>query len=304
MGITAMDDDSKQHKGFKIFDNGDDPTDPEEELLLSDDDLVPPSEIPAGGKDSRKSGSGGVRGFFTALLVIAALGGLGGLAYFGYEHLNERLNHIEAAGAHEVADLSNEIDARMNHFYSGFAAQHAEMQAQIENLLKLSENNARALESMKASMEASSQSLSKNISGMEKKIGDVSTRLSSLESDTSSRIGDLEKRLGPLADAVSITRQQVTGEIEELKKVIGNMDTRLGAFSKQIDALEPEVLLARIQEMNRDLTRKIEAVNNRVNMETGALEEKISAMEALIKSLRNLALPQNQSPEIIEQELQ
>lgn len=296
-----MDEDHKKPDGFKIFEDGSLSAESEKEEILLDESMI--SSDP---DDKRTRRPGGIKLFFRVVLVLIMIGAIGTSAYYAYDHVNKRLSQIEATGAHEVADLSKEIDERMGFFSEQFANQHADMQVQIEAIIKGVEANAAALENVKSTQE---QALSRGISGLENRIGELDRQLGNMESGITGRMDDVEDRVDAFAAAAETIRKIAT-EVEALKGNLNRIREKTDAFAERVDALRPDEMIREVRlqlaEIKQEFNQQIEATNNRLRQRTGLLENEISALEAMMKSFRELTLQQDLDgrPGIIEQELQ
>lgn len=294
-----MDEDRKKPDGFKIFENESVPAESEKEEILLDESM-----ISSDAENKRTHRPGGIKLFFRVVLVLVMIGVIGTGAYYAYDHVNRRISQIEATGAHEVADLSKEIDERMAFFSAQFANQHAEMYLQIESIIKRVEENAAALENVKSAQE---QALSKGISGLENRLGELDRQLGNMASEITGRMDNVEDRIEASA-ALSETVGKIAAEVAALKGDLNRIRERNDALAERVDALRPDEMTrevrSQLSEIQREFNRQIEATNNRLIQRTGLLENEISALEAMMKSFRELTLQQDGRPEIIEQELQ
>lgn len=296
-----MDEDRKKPDGFKIFEDGSLPAESEKEEILLDESMI--SSDP---EHKRTRRPGGIKLFFRVVLILIMIGVIGTGAYYAYDHVNKRLSQIEATGAHEVADLSKEIDERMGFFSEQFANQHADMQVQIEAIIKGVEANAAALENLKSTQE---QALSRGISGLENRLGELDRQLGTMESGITGRMDDVEDRVAAFAAAAE-TIGKIATEVEALKGDLNRIREKTDAFAERVDALRPDEMIREVRsqlaEIKQEFNQQIEATNNRLIQRTGLLENEISALEAMMKSFRELTLQQDQDgrPGIIEQELQ
>lgn len=302
-----MTDDQNKPDGFKIFDD-DAPSGEDEEtpLLLSEDMIAsePKASLAAKSGDE-KDGSGfrGMRLFFALLLVFCIFaGGIYGVYY----HLNNRLNDIEAAGSHEMADLSREIDERMGLFSTQFARQHAEMQVQIENLAQMADKNIEAIENIEKTVDANRQTLSGDIAALENRMDDLASRIDALDTKTTDTISEMEIRMEELADSAA-NSSKIAAAAQERMQAVDNLASRIDALSTRLervsDTITPEIR-EQTERFQQEFTQRVDALRDRMDSETDSLEDEIDALDAMIRSMRQVLLEQNGQTEIIEQELQ
>lgn len=301
-------------KTFKIFGDEPSPGHPEEEELLLDSDMIAsePGRLHKKAKPAKKTSRGfwGTALFFVLFFICL---GLGGALYLTYLHMDERLNHIEASGSHEVADLSRELDERMGVFSTQFAGQHAEMHLQIEALRKLVESNAASAQSMKTAIDSNKQAISQGLARLETGMTRLSDRLGKIDSETGGKIAAFEKQLAALAGVVETADKtgrdlaSVRQEMVSVRQEMEAMQARYAAVSARLDSLENEredtELQKQINELKKAFDQQLETMQNRMERKTISLEDDISALEAMMQSFKDLTLPDSDRTVIIEQEL-
>ncbi len=305
--------DDNNKKSFKIFGDDNASENPEEAEILLDDEMVISRGAPSKKqKIPKEKTTGGYRGPRPFLMVFLVFCILGGAIYVVYDHLNARLNHVEASGAHEVADLSKELDQRMGVFSAQFANQHAEMNLQIENLQKLLKESVASIKSMNTEINANKKAISDGMSGLESRFNKVDGQFDTFETAITGKINSLESktsafesRLNKLAE----TDQNIAEINREFKVVQTNLDTmgaRIGEISERLDSLASEKdaqdFTRHMEEMRQEFDQRFESMQNRMNSQTVSLEDEISALEAIMQSFKELTLQNNQR-EIIEQDL-
>ncbi len=313
--------DNEKHNGFKIF--GDD--DPEgatpaaekegaEEILLTDDGMIardsggPGSPAAAATKPPASAGRG-LRGvlFFILVLAFAAMGGGG---YLAWDHVNQRLNQIERAGIHEVADLSTEIDERMAVFSTQFAAQHAEMQMQLSALRESIEESAEEQSRLQTALTGTRETLSDRIEEMENRTSGLSQRLETDHEETNEAFSTLESRVASISDALTEAAGDTAGMASAIKDIRVDLEAvglRIDAVAKQVETAtqdEPDgEVMARVEALQQEMDRRFGETNDLMERQITDLEDEIAALEAMMKSLRDLATGPDGSSGIIEQEL-
>lgn len=312
--------DNEKHNGFKIFDD-DDPEGSSpaeegdaEEILLTDDGMVArdsgtPGSSPATVAAPPASAGRGLRGllYFILLLVFAALGGGG---YAAWDHINQRLSQIERAGVHEVADLSREIDERMGVFSTQFAAQHAEMQIQLSALQDRIEESAGERNNLRAELTATRETLSDRIDDIEDRMSGLQQRFGAEREEATEALRTLESRVESIADALT----EVTGDTAGMASAVGDIRDELEAMDRRIDAVAEQAetatqydagreAMARAEALQQEMDRRFGETNEWVEQQLADLEDEIAALEAMMKSLRDIAAGKDGSSGIIEQEL-
>ncbi len=302
-----MTDDQNKPGGFKIFDDDAPSGEDEETPLLPSEDMIasePKASLAAKSGD-QKGGSGfrGMRLFFALLLVFCIFAGS---IYGVYYHLHNRLNDIETAGSHEMADLSREIDDRMGLFSTQFARQHAEMQVQIENLAQLADKNIEAIENIEKTVDANRQTLSGDIAELENRMDDLSGRIDALDAKTTDTIREMEIRMEELADSVA-NSSKIAAAARERMQAVDNLASRIDDLSTRLeqlsDTITPEIR-EQTERFQQEFTQRVDALRDRMDSETDSLEDEIEALDAMIRSMRQVLLEQDGQTEIIEQELQ
>lgn len=306
-----MDENNPKRAGFKIFDDDAPPGAPDEETTPSDDDgIAAGPEAPADRKPARG------KGILFGILIVLAFGVTGTMMYLGYTHLNGRLNRVEAVGAHEIAGLSEAIDNRMGVFSTQFASLHTEMQTQIETLEKRVADNQSALENQETALHEQRQTASDRISGLENRLGEISSRLDrrindvqDVQAETAGRTDALENRMAHLADAVDMAWEMAL-TMEVLTRDLNRMGARVDDLEAQAETFAPDAIKQdvtrhmdeQIDRIQQDIHRQIEAILNRMDQKTGALEADIETLEAMLQSMEMIILDSYPS-QIIEQEL-
>lgn len=308
-----MEEDSKKHNGFKIFDDDPPAVDAEEADILLDKSMVASdpgrsSDGPSSGKASpegqKPRRTGKLRAFFTVILVICAAGAIGGGMYVVYERINERLNHIETTGAHEMAGLLKEMDERMVRLASQFATQHAEMQLQIEKAAKQAEENSTGIRGLQSTIDTQRQALSGDISALDTRLDELDRKIHMVEALTAEEMESMDERVDALAAAVATT-EEMASAVEAIKDDLNRFRAKTESFRpdeitrEMRDEIEKE-----ITEAKQEFNQRIDAVNNRFDQQLVSLKNEMSALEAMMRSLRNLTLQKdNGLPEIIEEDL-
>lgn len=315
--------DNEKHNGFKIFDD-DNPEgatpaeeDEAEEILLTDDKMVargsgtPGSSGAAATAPSAPAGRG-LRGllFFILLLAFTALGGGG---YIAWDHVNQRLNQVERTGVHEVADLSREIDERMGVFSTQFAAQHAEMQMQLSALRESIEESAEERNNLRTELRRTAETaetLSNRIDEMETRISGVQQRLEADREETMAAVTTLESQVASISDALT----EVAGDTAGMASAVDDIRSEMEALGLRIDAVAEEAeaatqddagreAMARVEALQQEMDRRFGETNDLMEQRITDLEDEIAALEAMMKSLKDLAAGEDGSSGIIEQEL-
>ncbi len=306
-----MDENNHKRAGFKIFDDDDPPAATEDSTAPSDDSMIAgESEAPEDGKAPRD------KGVLFYFLIVLAFGVTGAMMYLGYNHFNDRLNRVEAVGAHEIAGLSEEIDKRMGVFSTQFASLHTDMQTQIETLDKRVADNQSALENHETAIHEQKQTASDSISALENRLAEITSRLDSHINDvqdvlaeTAGRNDALENRVAQLAAAIDMTWEMAL-TMEALTRDLNRMGARVDDIEAQFetfaaDAVKQDVTRHVDEQMDRiqqDVHRQIEAIRNRMDQKTEALEEDIETLETMLQSMEMIILDSYPS-QIIEQEL-
>lgn len=303
-----MEEDSKKHNGFKIFDDEAPAADAEEADILLDNRMAASDPGPSSegaspeGKKPRRTGK--LRTFFIVILIICMAGAIGVGMYAVYERINERLNHIETTGAHEMAGLLKEIDERLSLLASQFAAQHAEMQLQIEKAAKQAEENSTSIHGLQSTINTQRQALSGDISALDTRLVELDRQIHMVEAITAEEMKTIEERVDALAAAVAKT-EEIASAVEAVEDDMNRFRAKIESFSpdeitrEMRDGIEKE-----ITEAKQEFNRRIEAVNNRFDQQLVSLKNEMSALEAMMRSLRNLTLQKdNGLPEIIEEDL-
>ena len=306
-----MDENNHKRAGFKIFDDDESFGTADEGTTPSDEDVIAGGpEAPADRKPPRS------KGVLFAFLIVLAFGVTGAMMYLGYTHLNDRLNRVEAVGAHEIAGMSEEIDNRLGVFSTRFASLHTEMQAQIETLEKRVADNQSALENHETAIHEQRQTASDSISALENRLAEITSRLDSrindvqdVQSETAGRTDALENRVAQLADAVdmaweiALTMEALTRDLNRMVAHVDDIEAQFETFAP--DAIKQDVTRHVDEQMDRiqqDVHRQIEAIHNRMDQKTGALEDDIETLEAMLQSMEMIILDSYPS-QIIEQEL-
>ncbi len=306
-----MDEDSKKPTGFKIFDDETPAADAEETEILLDKSMVAPDPGPSSAgasvKPKKSRPSGRLRAFFTILLILCALGAIGGGMYAVYDRMNERLNRIETAGTQEMAGLLNHMDERLGLFSTQFAAQHAEMQLQIEKAAKQAQENTTGIQGLQRTINTQGQTLEREISTLENRIEKLDRHNQSALALTTNEMDALEKRIDAGENRIDAlaAAAETTGEVAS---TVDAIQDDLNNFRKRLDSFSPDEITremsAEIAEAKQEFNRQIETTNHRLDQKLVALENEISAIEAMMRSLRNLTLQKdNGLPEIIEEDL-
>ncbi len=293
-----MDENNHKRAGFKIFDD-DEPSRATEE-----------GTTPSNGKPPRG------KGVLLYLLIVLAFGVTGAMMYLGYNHLNDRLNRVEAVGAHEIAGMSEEIDKRLGVFSTHFASLHTEMQTQIETLEKQVADNQSALENHETAIHEQRQTASDSISALENRLAEITSRLDSrikdvqdVQAETAGRTDALENRVAQLADAVDMTWEMAL-TMEALTRDLNRMGARVDDIEAQFETFAPDAIKQDVtrhvdEQMDRiqqDVHRQIEAIHNRMDQKTGALEDDIDTLETMVQSME-MIIHDSYPSQIIEQEL-
>lgn len=293
-----MDENNHKRAGFKIFDD-DEPSGATEE-----------GTTPSDGKPPRG------KGVLFYLLIVLAFGVTGAMMYLGYNHLNDRLNRVEAVGAHEIAGMSEEIDKRLDVFSTHFASLHTEMQTQIETLEKQLADNQSALENHETAIHEQRQTASDSISALENRLAEITSRLDSrindvqdVQAETAGRTDALENRVAQLADAVDMTWEMAL-TMEALTRDLNRMGARVDDIEAQFETFAPDAIKQDVtrhvdEQMDRiqqDVHRQIETIHNRMDQKTGALEDDIDTLETMVQSME-MIIHDSYPSQIIEQEL-
>lgn len=310
-----MDEDNKKHTGFKIFDDETPGADPETSENLADKSMAAPGAGLASGGASPEAEkprrTGKLRAFFTVLLIFCAAGAVGWGMYVVYEginerlnHISERLNHIETAGTQEMAGLLKEIDERMGVFSTQFAAQHAEMQLQLEQAAKQAKENATGIQGLKNTIDTQQQAFSKDISALEPRMEELGRQIHTIEANTAEEMETLEKRVDALAAAAETT-EEIASAVEAIEDDLNDFRAKIENFSPdEITREMRDVIGKEITEAKQEFNRQIETTNNRIDQKLVSMENDMAALEAMMKTLRNLTLQKNNGlPEIIEEDL-
>ncbi len=315
--------DNEKHNGFKIFDDDDPegatPAEEEEaeEILLTDDKMlardsrIPGSSAATATAPSARAGRG-LRGLliFILLLTFAALGGGG---YVAWDHVNQRLNQVERTGVHEVADLSREIDERMGVFSTQFAAQHAEMQMQLSGLRESIEESAEERNNIRTELRRTAETaetLSNRIAEMETRMSGVQQGLEADREETMAAVTTMESRVASISDALT----EVAGDTDGLASAADDIRADMEALGHRIDAVAEQAedgtqddagreAMARVEALQQEMDRRFGETNDLMEQRITDLEDEIAALEAMMKSLRDLAAGGDGSSDIIEQEL-
>jgi len=293
-----MDENNHKRTGFKIFDDDAPSGTPDEETT------------PLDGKPPRG------KGILFGVLIVLAFGATGTMMYLGYNHLNDRLNRVEAVGAHEIAGLSEEIDKRMSVFSAQFASLQTAMQAQIETLEKRVADNQSALEKHETAIHEHRQTAADGIASLENRLSEITARLDrrlndiqDVQAETAGRTDALENQAAQLADAVdmawemALTIEAVTRDLNRMEARVDDLEAQAETFAP--DAIKQDVTHHVDEQMDRieqDLQRQIEAVHNMMDQKTGTLEADIETLEAMLQSMEML-LHDSHPSQIIEQEL-
>jgi len=311
--------DNEKHNGFKIFDDddpeGSSPAEEEQadEILLTDDGMVARDGLSPGSSTvstaQPTSAGRGLRGIFYFILLLA-LAGLGGGGYFAWDHVNQRLDRIERAGVHEVADLSREIDERMSVFSTQFATQHAEMQVQLSALRERIEESAGERNNLREEMAGARESHSDRIDDLENRMSGLQQRFDAEREEATETLRTLESRVESISDAMA----EVAGDTAGMASAVGDMRADLEAMDLRIDAVSEQAdeaaendtgreAMARVEALQQEMDRRFGETNELMEQQLADLEDEIAALEAMMKSLRDLAAGGNDSSGIIEQEL-
>lgn len=311
------DDDTRD--GFKIFGENDDASaDSGEEIILLHEGLAVSDDGAAPAGKAKKEKKRGIRKtlvFFT-LLVLFAL--FGGALYAAFAHVNERLNQIEASGFHEMTDLSQEIEERLDVFSSRLESEHEQMHSEIADIAGRMEKNARTISELDNRIQAIDRGIAENIgeeiAAMESKLAEQGRQIDNVENKTIDRMEALEQRMESLSPAISAA-SETAGVLGEIKNDMDALETRIDRVSESVAAAVEGIdaaaagdagreALAAAAETRRELEHRIDALDDRMERNRIAMQDEIAALKAMMHSLRALTLDPEGRTGIIEEELE
>ncbi len=288
-------------KGFKIF--GDEAR--EEETIIPREEDPEPIVIP----------SSASKPVFVALFAFCLLGAL---LFFGYYQLSNRINRMESTGTHEIKGLNKEVDARLTGLSGNLAEQNAEttkqiktLGAQVAALAKQSEKNGSAISSAEKVLAATKQSATSTITSVETSLSALIGRFDKIESNIEQDASGIKKRMDTLSAAIEENRRAVGG-VDQIRRELQNLQSRFKSVETEFTTLqtnrfEPEQFSQQITTLDQQLNRRMEATEKQLQQKIASLGDEINALEAMMKSFKNMAgqsAPSGQPGEsIIEQEI-
>ena len=288
-----------QDKGFKIF--GEDVPEIEEETIIPDVEV-----------DSPPAAASGSKSVFIAVFTFCVLGAL---LFFGYYQLNNRMTRLEATGINELKGLSDELETRLADIAKQNAEQNTVLKEQLNALSEELHSSSTMLTGLEKTLTTTKKSTESNISSVESRLEATAGRINTFESGNRKAIESLDSKLAKLDRAVDDTRSTLSG-METLRKELRTMQTRTDTLSSQLKAIVANrVDTANIDQqfssLKRDFARRLESTENQVQKDVFALQNEITALEAMIRSLKAGAAAGRSSSygstprgDIIEQEIE
>jgi chromosome segregation ATPase len=299
---------------------------------FSDDIPEPPGKgsDPLPGKKPKKKAPSKARPSFIFALIFCLFAGILFLVYY---HLNSRIAQMETARRQQAQSIVESVSDNIEKRFSAISAIVSEPTKQIkarilelEKQVKEQKSGTAMLEkeiadtkaSIQTSLSEAEKKLLNKISLQDNKINAIESKLESSADQYSEKINTIEKQVANL--------QQLSSSIEKAKKKTELLENQIRAVEQKTETLRSDIknmatrknIEEKTAQTEAMLVKKIDEDSSKMHKKIIDMQDQISALEAIIRSLQNIPARSteesgNGSPgnsedpgqgQIIEQELQ
>ncbi len=252
---------------FKINLHGDAPEDDAQETLYLTEEVPPPKKP--------------VKGAMLVLLAIFAAAVFGGALFFVYDHLNSRIQEINARGSEGIACVSETLDNRYAELSGQFAAQM--------------ESNRSRLTDLESRLTAVKASVSTLDSGKLDKKDTTAIRENLLKDIQSKHIGPLQKSLENIQTEFSGITTAMAGVSETLKTlktdISANKDAITALKKTAAETLDQPYLEKQLQKERDFHQQNMAHAMETLFSELTSLRKMLQDLETTVADIRAAAKP-------------